>query len=341
MAFGNRITTTTQDFLMPKVVDTILDSNVGFTRFVKAAKKWRGEQYKVPVKFEKNDTGSSFSGFDTFGTNATNNRVKMAFDPKFYKITVTLPLDELSVNATEDKVLELAAIELEGAAQDMMDDLGTIFYSDGTGNSSKDPLGLGALVDDGSSVATIGELARSTYSTLASTVTASGGAVSLAKMRTLYSAITSGSIKPTVGLTTQTVFDLYESLLTPQEHIAKDVAMMKSEMVGGTGFTGLYFKGFPILADEKCTSGYLYFINEDTIDWAALPVFGTQPVKYQTGNIEGNDYNKNQPKGLGFSWSGWIKPANSATVIGHIYLGGNFITKNPKRSGVLTGITTT
>jgi hypothetical protein len=39
MAFGTRVTTTTRDFLMPKVVDTILNSNVYFTRIVGAAKK--------------------------------------------------------------------------------------------------------------------------------------------------------------------------------------------------------------------------------------------------------------------------------------------------------------
>jgi hypothetical protein len=53
--------------------------------------------------------------------------------------------------------------------------------------------------------------------------------------------------------------------------------------------------------------------------------------------MEGNDYG--QPMGLGFSWSGWIKPSNSATVIGHIYLGGNLVSFNPKRHGKLTGVT--
>ena len=337
-SFGNRVTTITQDYLAPKLVDTVLNSNVGLTRFISAAKKWRGEQMKYPIKVSQNSTGSSFSGFDTFSTSASNTRIKLAYDPKFYKITVTLPLDELSVNATEDKVLDLAAIEMSSSAQDMADDLGTIFYSDGTGNSGKNPLGLGALCDDGTNVATIGEQTRATYSTLCSTVTDSGGALSLAKMTTLYHAIQSGTQKPSIGLTTQTVFGLYEQLLNPQERIVKDISTMKGGLTGGAGFTGLWFKGFPIIADEKCTSDYLYFLNEDYIDWVALPVWGTEPIKYKSDKIEGNDYDS-IPKGLGFSWSGWIKPSNSGTVISHIYMGGNFITTNPKRHGVLTGIT--
>lgn len=345
MAFGNRVVTTTQDKLMPKVVDTILNSNVFATRMLSKAQKWHGEKLKFPVKFEKNSTGQSFAGFDTFSTSATNNRVNLEFSPKFYQITVALPLDELSVNQSEEKIIDLAKIELASAAQDMADDIGTLFYGTGTGNGGKDFLGLEAIVDDSTNAATYGGLSRTTYTTLRSTVTASSGTLSLAKMSTLYNAATSGSQKPTLGLCSETIFSLYEQLLQPQERIAKDVSMMKQSgnmgkvgqgMVGGTGFTGLFFKGFPILADEKATSGVLYFINEDFLDWYALPVAMTDAVKFRS-QIEGNDYS--EVEGLGFSHSGWIKPLNSASIVDHIYLGGELISQNPKRHAKLTGIT--
>lgn len=342
MSWTNRVTTTTQDFLMPKLVDTILGSNVLFTRFVSKAKKWRGETLKFPVKYVKNATGKSFSGFDTFSVEATNNRINLSYTPAFYKITVALPLDELSVNAgSEEKVLDLAATEIASAAQDMADDLGTIFYSDGTGNSSKDPLGLAALVDDGTTVENIGGQSRLTYTTLAGTKTASGGALTLAKMSTLFRALTAGSQKPTAAYCDLTVEGLYEQLLEPAARIARDVSMMKGskEIVGGAGFTSFYYKGIPILGDGKATAQTLFMLNEDFIDWYALPVFQTETLKYKAANIVGNDYDS-VPTGLGFSWSGWIKPANSATLICHIYLGGNFVTSNPKRHGKLTGITT-
>lgn len=339
MSFGNRVTTTTQDKLMPKVVDTILNSNVFATRMIGRAKKWTGEKMKFPIKYKKNVTGGSFAGFDTFSTNATDNRVNLEFTPKFYEIAVSLPLDELSVNATTEKVIDLAKVELSSTAQDMADDIGDLFYGDGTGNANKDFLGLGAIVDDGSSVATIGGLSRATYPTLQSTVTASGGTLSLAKMSTLYNDVTSGSQKPTIGISDEAVFSLYEQLLQPQERIAKDVSMMKDAkgMTAGTGFTGLFYKGFAILADEKATAQTLFFLNEDYIEWRALPVSMTQPVQFKSTDIEGNDYSS--VTGLGFSWSGWIKPTNAATIVGHVYLGGELLTDNPKRQGKLTGIT--
>jgi hypothetical protein len=259
----------------------------------------------------------------------------MEFFPKFYQITCALPGDELSVADTEDKVLDLMKLTIQSDTEDAADDLGTMFYADGTGNSSKDLLGLAALVDDGNAVSTIGGLSRSTYTTLASTVTASSGTLSLAKMDTLWSAVSSGNQKPTLIPTTETVFNLYGQLLRPQERIMKDVGLMKG-MKSGTGFTGLAFNGVPVLADEKCTSGSLIFLNEDFVDFYALPYYGAKSVKY-SGQIEGNDYQA--PVGLGFSWSDWIVPANSASVVGHIYFGGQFITRNPKRHGKLTGIT--
>ena len=345
-ALGTRVTTTTQDKLMPKVVDTILNSNVFATRMLSRAQKFNGERMKFPVKYAKNTTGTSFAGFDTFSTAATDNRVNLEFVPKFYQITCALPLDELSANQTEEGVINLAKIELASTAQDAADDIGTLFYGTGTGNGSKDFLGLEAIVDDGTNASTYGTLTRSSYDTLDSTVTASSGTLTLAKMDTLYNAATSGSQKPTLGLCSESIFSWYGQLLQPTERIAKDVSMMKSPgnmgkvgtgLIGGTGFTGLFFKGFPILADEKSTSGVLYFVNEDFLDFHALPMAMTKAIKFRSQDIEGNDYS--EVEGLGFSWSDWIKPTNSASVVGHVYLGGELISANPKRHAKLTGIT--
>ena len=351
-AMGTRVTTTTQSKLMPMLVDTFLNGNVFATRQIGAAKRYSGERMKFPIKWKGNVTGTSFAGFDTFSTAATDNRVNMEFVPKFYQITVTVPLDEVWVNNTDEKVMDLIGVEVMGSAQDMADSIGTLMYSDGTGNGSKDFLGLGAIVDDGTLVATYGTLARSTYTTIKGTLTASGGTLTLAKMDTLYNAATSGAQKPTCGFTPEAVFSLYGQLLQPQERISKDVSQIKTQgnygkagtgFYSGTGFTGLFFKGFPILGDEKCTAGIMYFIDEDFVDFYALdPAKASkaglaEAIPYKSVDIQGNDYSS--MAGLGFCWSGWVKPTNSASMIGHVYLGGELIGTNPKRNGALTNIT--
>lgn len=351
-ALGNRVKSTTQSKLMPLVIDTVLNSNVFATRQLGAAKRYNGERMKFPIKWTTNTTGTSFAGYDTFSTAATDNLVNMEFVPKFYQITVSLPLDEVWVNNTDEKILDLMSLSCQMSAQDMADGIGTIFYSDGTGNGSKDFLGLNAIVDDGTNVSTYGTLSRTTYTTIKGTLTASGGTLTLAKMDTLYNAITSGSQRPTAGFTPEAVFSLYGQLLQPQERVNKDVSMIKTRgnygkpgtgFYTGTGFTGLYFKGFPILGDEKATSGALYFLNEDYLDFFALPAEAASKmglgsaIPFKSQDIQGNDYS--DVMGLGFCWGGWVKPTNAAALVGHIYLGGELIGYDPKRNGQLTGIT--
>lgn len=336
---GNRVLTTTRDKLLAKVVDTILGTNVFASRQISKAKRWSGEAIRVPVKFAKNATAQSFSGFDTFSTNATNNRVKMAFYPSFVQITSALPLDELSTNmnsSSTEKIIDLMRLTLESDAQDLSDEVGDQFWGDGTGNSNKDILGMEAAVDDGTTIDSYGGLSRTTYTGLKSTVTASGGTISLDKMATLHDAVSHGSLTPTIGVTTKAVFSLFEKLLQAQEKVDKSVQMMKDGLVMGTGATGLWYRGFQIVADEKCPSGSLYFVNENFLDWYALPMAETMPIKYST-QIEG--YPGSEVTGLGFSFSDWIKPSNAAALVGHIYLGGQLINRNPRLDGVLQSIT--
>lgn len=338
--FSNRVQTTVNIKYIPKVIDTILNSNVFAQRVIRAAKSWKtdgGRKLRVPIKISKNTTFQSFRGFDTFSTAPTDNRLYMEFDPAFVQITSALPMDELAVADTDGKVLNLISLTLQSDVEDMADSIGDLMYGDGTGNNSKDPLGLAAIVNDGSTITTIGGLDRTVYTTLKSTMTSSNGTLTIAKMDTMWNNVTSGQKKPTIIITTEAIFSLYEQLLRPQERIYKDVSMIKGLKMG-TGATGLSYKGIEIVADEKCPSGYMYFLNENYLDWYALPMPKdlAEPVSYKS-QIEGNDYKA--PLGLGFSWSNWIKPSNAAGIVGHIYFGGQLVCTNPKRQGVLTAIT--
>lgn len=129
---ANRVTTTTNTILMPKLVDTVLNSNVLATRVLTGAKKWpSSEKIKQPIKVSKSNQGGSFSGFDTFDRNAVDTRINLEFEAKFYQHGVTLPLTEVWKNqADTNRILDLMAVEVSSAAEDMADDIGDIFYSD-------------------------------------------------------------------------------------------------------------------------------------------------------------------------------------------------------------------
>ena len=353
MTFTNRVTTITQDTIIPKVVDTILGDNWITYRVLANAEKWRGTTMDKPLKVTKSTLGGSFSGLDTHNTSTVETRVLMSYDVRGYEMPVAIPGIERAVNRTEGQVLNLVRTEVESAQEDALDDIGTMLYADGTGNSNKDFLGWDALIDDGTSVATLGGLSRTTYTTLNGTRTASGGTMDLDKIATLISAISAGGSarrRPTFLVSNETVQDLYESLLTPTvraNYEASGMPMMTrtskapvrgSELKGAGGFVAYTFRGIPWLADEKSTAQTLWAANENYLTWYGLSDPELQSINLGSENID-SVYNEAPSKNVGFQWTGFLRPINQYGEVAHIYLLGNQCTFNPKTHGRLTGIT--
>lgn len=337
---SNRLQNTTNTILIPSLVDQVLKGSPLVARMMTKPVKWTGEKIKQPIKVTKGTQGGSFSGFDSLSTTAEDNFRSLQFDSKFYNQSVALPGTELTVNMHDSqKALNLAKTSIGSAAQDMADSIAELFYGDGTGNSSKDFLGLEAIVDDGTNAATYGGLSRSTYSALNSTVTASGGALTLAKMTTLFNTISDGSQQPSVIMTTKTVHGLYESLLQPFQRIYVDTSDTRvGNFNGSAGYKALTFKGIPVLSDAKATSGVMYFLNEDYLEWRAFPkVANANPAQVPVDMIKGNDYN--QVPSFGFNWTGWKAAQGNYAFVGNIIVGGELWSSNPRRHGKLTGVT--
>jgi len=339
MSFNNVVDTITMEEIVPRVVDTILRGNVFATKMLSKTKKFDAATQDFPIKFKVGTAIKSFIGFDTLPTDFTDTRVLLKYNPRFATANVALAGTDLVANNTVRKVLDLTKIEMISRAQDLADGIGSMLWGTGSGNNSKDFLGLGACVDDGSTVATIGGLSRSTYTTLCSTVTASA-TLSLATMRTLFNTIADATVVPTRAYTDYPTWALYEQLLQPQEKIFKEVNIVPNYK-GYEGFSGLMFAGLEIVPDRKATTGYLYFLNENFLDFYGLDVEldafeGAKKVEVASKLFTGNSYN--EVSNLGFYWTGFIKSNNQFAFNSFIILGGNLCTDNPRRHGVLTGI---
>ena len=353
MTFSKRVTTITQNKILPKVVDTILGDNFITFRFFSNALKWNGVTLDKPIKYQKSTLGGSFSGLDTHSTATVQDRVLMSYDLRGYEMPVAIPGMDKAVNRTEAQVLNLVRVELESRQEDALDDIGTMLYADGTGNFNKDFLGLDALNDDGTSVVTIGGLSRTEYTTLQGTRTASGGTMDLDKIGTLISNCSRGSARrqrPTVLQSDETVRDLYESLLTPMvrnniQAFGLPVVTRRSkapiraaEMKAAAGFEAYTFRGIPWIADEKSTSQTLWANNENYLQWYGLNDPDLKRISLGTADIDGV-YSEAPSKNVGFQWTGFMRPVNQYGQVAHIYLLGNFVSFNPGRQGRLTGIT--
>jgi len=339
MAFDNVVDTLTLEEIMPRVVDTVLRSNTFATKMLSKTKKFGAATMDFPIKYQVGTAIQSFLGFDQLPTSFTDTRVLLKYNPKFVAANVALAGTDLIANNTAAKVLDLTKVEMQSRAQDLADGLGTMMWADGTGNSSKDILGLAAIVDDATSVSTIGGLSRSTYTTLKSTVTAAS-TLSLATMRTLYNNIADATIAPSRTYTDYPSWALYEQLLQPQEKIYKEVNIVPNYK-GYEGFSGLMYAAMEIVPDRKATTGVMVMLNENFIDFygldADLAQFeGSRKVDVAGKLFTGNQYN--EVSNLGFYWTGFIKTNNQFAFNSFIILAGNLCTDNPRRHGKLTGI---
>ena len=341
MAYNNQVDTLTLEHIAPRVVDTVLRSNVFTTKMLAKTKEFRAATIDFPIKYQKGTATQSFNGFDVLPNSFTDTRILAKYNPRFSAANIALAVTDIAANNTAAKVLDLTEVEMMSRAQDLADSIGTQLYADGTGNANKDFLGLGVIVDD---TASIGGLSRSNYTTLQSTVTASGGTLSLYKMRTLFNAIADASVVPTEAYTDYSTWALYETLLQPMERIQKEINVAPN-FKGYTGFDALMFAGLPVMPDRKANSGTLFFLNSDYIDFYGLKAFSGgeasngfagKPVKVGSKLFAGNQYA--EADNLGFFWTGWIKSTNQLAYNSFMVLGGNLVTDNPRRHGKLTGI---
>lgn len=352
MTFTQRVTSITQDTIIPKVFDQVLSDSVATYRFLSKGKKWTGESLKFPVKIASTTQLGSFSGLDSFSTGVVETRQQLSYDLRAYRATVVIPGVERVVNKGEEGMVDLVKAEMESTANDMLDAVSTIFYADGTGNGSKDFLGLDALNDDGTSVVTLGGLSRTTYAVLKGTRTASGGTMTIPKLSAVFSAISGGSSSkqsPTIIVSDDTVWNLYEELLTPTiqanyqtNGFPKITRTSRGVVAGGElgaagGFTSLVFKGIPWVADEKATSQTVWFINENYTEW-----YGAKDSRMQQATFGGaidGVYSDIPTNNTGLQFSGMMTPVQQYGEVGHFYLLGNLVTNAPRRQGRLTGVT--
>jgi hypothetical protein len=355
MALSNRVISITEESYVPASIDGVLNSNVFMSRlFMRETKKWSGRQILIPLQFAKPTTGGTFSGVGNFDTALQDTRVRQTFSHAQFYQNVSVAGGEASLNKTDGEVLDLIKITLEESQNAMLDSMGDQLYGIGVGD---DFLGLGGIVDAGGNTSTYAGLSRTTYPMLNSTVAAAGGgAVSFANIATIMrgaSAASSKRQRPSIIVTTETVFDLMESLFQPTITANYDALSRvnittyskpgvtfkdQESLKGNYGFEALCWRGIPIVADEKCDSGAMFFLNEEYINWYSLQGVGLTSYKVNNAGVDSvySEYQKSYP----IQWSGFDKPYNQYAQIGQFIMLGNLISGSTRRHGKLTGIST-
>jgi hypothetical protein len=343
--FSDNITSITQDKIVPKVIDTVINASPLTLKILGNQERFRGTTMGIPLKYQKSDAGLAFDGLEEFAHDKQETRVKMYFEPTGYEKHVAISGIEADINAGDEKVLDLVKTECASTAQDMVDEITDQFYAF---QSGKNFLGLNDACDDGTTATTYGNLARSTYTGLAGNLTSSSGAVTVAKWGAQVDACTHGSHRPNLIVTTASIFRTFEALATPTHNLnttgypqvtRTGIAPGVQALGGQQGFGYLAFRGIPVVVDENCPSGYAYFLNLDRIKFYGLPATmpGYSNVNFNSGDIDSAQ--GDLPNSIGFKWSGFKVPVNQYGMVGHILLVGNLISDNPRTLGMLTSVT--
>lgn len=268
-----------------------------------------GERIVQPLLYATNSTAGSYDGYDTLDVTPQTGIDAAEFNWKQYSASIVISGKQLRQNkGRKEKVIDLLEAKTKQAETSLIQEMVTGLFSDGTGNSSKDLTGLRAMVLDSG---TYGGIASATYTWWASTVESTAATLTLAYMRTgFYTPSLGGKDTPNLVVTTQTLFETYEGLLTA--NIRMDAAGTKKLADGG--FQTLQYKGQPVVFDEQCPTGYMYLLNTKHM----------KLVVHEDANFDTTEF---------------VKPENQDAMIAQILFMGNLTCDRRKSHYVLTGKT--
>lgn len=332
---SNFVRSVTKETFLPSVIPNFYEGNALFMRIRDKKKTWSsGTALRQPTEVLGRTQGGSYSGADLFGTTQEDVRQQFVAYPSQYYWSVTITGIQAAANRGKEAIVDLMTEEFRSVGRALRDNMGTDLYLDGTGNSNKALTGLIAHVDDGTRVATYQGLSRTTYPTLASTVSTQSGALTLADLATSFDAAQVGADQPTIGITTPAVFSIIDALYsaTSRYQILSNVnerfkltaaGIEKAGITANAGFTGVMFRGLPIFSDDKATSGNLYMLNENYIDLYEMPAH----PDFVDGTVEN------------FGWTGWKKPTNQDVITGQLLWYGQLFGTQPRKSSRRISIT--
>ena len=315
MAAGNsnfdEILSTTLKNYVPKLTDNIFSARPLFYALTNGQTIRRisgGAKIVVPVIYGTNSTAGSYSGTDTISVTAQTGISAAEYDWKQYAATVTINGIEEAKNNGEAQIIDLLEGKIFQTQETIIENMNTMLFGNGTGNSSKDWLGLSALVGSTGSPGGI-DATDADNSWWRSAVTNQGSsAITLASMATLYNNCSVGNDQPTIGITGQNQYEAYEALLVDQ------IRYTDTDMADG-GFQNLLFKGCPLTFDGTLAGeGKLYFLNTKYLQLVAHSDVWFKPTPF-------------------------VRPTNQDAVYSQLLCYGELTTSNRARQGFMYGIT--
>lgn len=288
-----------------------------------------GTSIVEPLLVGRNNTVKSYHGYDIIDTTPQEGISAAEYEWKQIAGSVTISgREEFQNQGQKTKILSLLESKVQQLQISMRLEVNRMLQGDGTGNGGKDFTGLGVLVEEGSAWSIVGGIDSNAHPywrnqwLSVGTVQLHGTpnfSPLLNAMRTLYNSCSRQTVKPTILLSSQAVFETYEASLTVNERWI-------DTKLGDAGFANLMYKGTPFAFDEDMpNAGVFPSAGQDTVNQELL-MLNSDFLRFVIG------------KGKNFVVSEMMKPENQDAKVSHVILYGNATTNNRARQGRLTNI---
>lgn len=266
-----------------------------------------GTKIVEPLIYGESNTVKSYSDYDSIALTPQTGISAAEYDWKQYAASISISGIEEAKNNGEAEIINLLEAKIMQAEESMREGFNQMFFADGTGNGGKDWNGLGNLVESGNTVGGINSANAQGNDWWRSYEEPTATVLTLAQMATAYNTTSVGNDHPDVILSSQLLFEKYESLLQPQLRYT-------DTKTADAGFQNLLFKAAPIMYDVHCASGTMFFLN----------------TKYITLVGHSSKW---------FQQTDFIRPEDLDARYALIMCYGNMTIRNRKKQGKLTGKT--
>lgn len=218
--------------------------------------KGGGTSVRVPLNNAASNT-DWFQGSDTLNVDNVDVLDAAEFTWRNLSAAIVITLDDELANTGREQVIDILAAKVEVAKNSLSNSLNTALFSGVAASKQID--GMDTLIGTG----TVGGIAGGTYTDWQSYVEATSTALTIPHLKTARNTINQGKGGSPVSLivSTQTLYEKYESLLTPTYQMNPLVLGKEAKRLGDVGFTALEYAGIPFVWDAAATSGVVYFIN--------------------------------------------------------------------------------
>jgi len=271
--FNSLATTTLQNFAS-EIFDNVVTNNPTLFHLKKAGNikvSSGGRQFTHPVYYKQNQTFGAIAKMGTIDTNLQDDITRAVYDIKVIAGSIVLSTVEQAMNAGDkEKLIDYLEEKKMSAEITMAEVLGDQLFTATPGANDFDSIPRlisttpSAQSDVGGIDSTASDQTYWRNYVYATAVTAFGTAqAGLNAMDTTLNQTTKGKQGPKIIITTSAIFTLYNLALTA------NVRYSKLED-GDAGFKNLLYGQLPVMFDDNCPTGRMYFIDTNALKLQVL-----------------------------------------------------------------------